>query len=82
MDPINEFTITPNSGIKIFFQITNINVDSVTMAFQNQQLADYNTIVDINLENGEQIHNLILSSKTLIFVLLLIYCFFNLNEKK
>ena len=39
VDPINEFTITPNSGIKIFFQITNINVDSVTMAFQNQQLA-------------------------------------------
>ena len=66
VDPMSEFIITPNSGIKIFFQITNINVDSVTMAFQNQQLADYNTIVDFNLENGEQIHNLILKTGKII----------------
>ena len=32
------------------------------MAFNDQELVSYNTIVDFNLENGEQIHNLILKT--------------------
>ena len=66
VDNLAEFTITPESGINIYFQITNINVTSVTMAFENQQLADYSTVVDFNLDNGEQIHNLTLKTGKII----------------
>ena len=62
VDNFEEYLITPESGINLFFQISNINVSNVTMAFNNQELVSYNTIVDFNLENGEQIHNLILKT--------------------
>ena len=66
VDNLQEFLITPESGIDMYFQITNINVNTVTMAFENQQLADYSTVVDFNLDNGEQIHNLILKTGKII----------------
>ena len=62
VDNFEEYLITPESGINLFFQISNINVSNVTMAFNDQELVSYNTTVDFNLENGEQIHNLILKT--------------------
>ena len=67
VDPMSEFVITPNTGIKIFFQIDNISVSSVTMSFDNQSLTDYETMVDFELENGEQIHNLELMSGKIVY---------------
>ena len=66
VDNFEEFTITPESGINIYFEITNISVTSITMAFENEQLAEYSTIIDFNLDNGEQIHNLVLSAGKII----------------
>ena len=67
VDPMSEFVITPSTGIKIFFQIDNISVSSVTMSFDNQSLTDYETMVDFELENGEQIHNLELMSGKIVY---------------
>ncbi len=67
VDPMNEFIITPNTGIKIFFQIENISVSSVTMSFNDQSLTDYETMVDFELDNGEQIHNLELMSGKIVY---------------
>ena len=67
VDPMSEFVITPNTGIKIFFQIDNISVSSVIMSFDNQSLTDYETMVDFELENGEQIHNLELMSGKIVY---------------
>lgn len=67
VDPMNEFIITPNSGIKIFFQIDNIVVNSVSMLFDDQSLTDYETMIDFELENGEQIHNLELMSGKIVY---------------
>ena len=55
---MSQFTLTPDTGIKIFFLIDNIIVSSVTMSFDNQSLTNYETMIDLDLENGEQIHNL------------------------
>ena len=62
VDNLEEYLISPESGINIYFQISDINVSNVTMAFNNQELVSYNTTVDFNLENGEQIHNLTLKT--------------------
>lgn len=67
VDPMSEFVITPSTGIKIFFQIDNISVSSVTMSFDNQSLTDYETMIDFELENGEQIHNLELMSGKIVY---------------
>ena len=56
------FTVIPENGFEISFAITNINVSSITMSFQNQQLEYSSDFFDFNLEDGEQIHNIILSS--------------------
>ena len=55
-------TITPETGFGISFSITNINVNTINMAFENQAIESDTTFFDFNLENGEQIHNLILSN--------------------
>ena len=67
VDNFAEFTITPESGITVFFQINNISVTSITMAFENQELAEYSTTIDFELENGEQIHNLTLATGKIIY---------------
>ncbi len=67
VDPMNEFIITPNTGIKIFFQIENISVSSVTMSFNDQSLTDYETMIDFELDNGEEIHNLELMSGKIVY---------------
>jgi len=69
VDNLEEFLINPESGIKIYFQISNISVTSITTSFDNQQLTDYSTIIDFNLENGEQLHNIILSNGKIICAL-------------
>ena len=55
-------TITPETGFEISFAITNINVNTINMVLANQQIESDTTFFDFNLENGEQIHNLILSN--------------------
>lgn len=67
VDPMNEYLITPNTGIKIFFIIEDINVSNVTMSFDDQSLTDYETLIDFELENGEQIHNLELLTGKIIY---------------
>ncbi|MBH75851.1 MAG: hypothetical protein CMP68_01620 [Flavobacteriales bacterium] len=67
VDPMNEYLITPNTGIKIFFIIEDINVSNVTMSFNDQSLTDYETLIDFELENGEQIHNLELLTGKIIY---------------
>lgn len=67
VDPMNEYLITPNTGIKIFFLIEDINVSNVTMSFDDQSLTDYETLIDFELENGEQIHNLELLTGKIIY---------------
>jgi hypothetical protein len=67
VDPMSQFTITPSSGIKIFFMINNIIVSSVTMSFDNQSLTNYETMIDLDLENGEQIHNLELKTGKILY---------------
>ena len=64
---MNEYLITPNTGIKIFFIIEDINVSNVTMSFDDQSLTDYETLIDFELENGEQIHNLELLTGKIIY---------------
>ena len=67
VDPMNEYLITPNTGIKIFFIIEDINVSNVTMSFDDQSLTDYETLIDFELDNGEQIHNLELLTGKIIY---------------
>ena len=67
VDPMNEFSITPNTGIKVFFQIDNISVSSVTMSFNDQSLTNYETMIDFELDNGEQIHNLELMTGKIVY---------------
>ena len=67
VNPMNEYLITPNTGIKIFFIIEDINVSNVTMSFDDQSLTDYETLIDFELENGEQIHNLELLTGKIIY---------------
>ncbi len=67
VDPMNEFSITPNTGIKVFFQIENISVSSVTMSFNDQSLTNYQTMIDFELDNGEQIHNLELMTGKIVY---------------
>jgi len=55
-------TITPETGFGISFSITNINVNSINMAFNNLELDSDTTFFDFNLDNGEEIHNLLLSN--------------------
>ena len=67
VDPMSQFTLTPDTGIKIFFLIDNIIVSSVTMSFDNQSLTNYETMIDLDLENGEQIHNLELKTGKILY---------------
>ena len=67
VDPMSQFTLTPSTGIKIFFLIDNITVSSVTMSFDNQSLTNYETMIDLDLENGEQIHNLELKTGKILY---------------
>lgn len=67
VDPMSQFILTPDTGIKIFFLIDNIIVSSVTMSFDNQSLTNYETMIDLDLENGEQIHNLELKTGKILY---------------
>jgi len=67
VDPMSQFILTPETGIKIFFLIDNIIVSSVTMSFDNQSLTEYDTMIDFDLENGEQIHNLELKTGKIVY---------------
>ena len=65
--PSSLLSINPNTGIKIFFIIDNISVSNVTMSFNDQSLTDYETFIDFELDNGEQIHNLELLTGKIIY---------------
>ncbi len=65
--PSTLLSINPNTGIKIFFIIDNISVSNVTMSFNDQSLTDYETFIDFELDNGEQIHNLELLTGKIIY---------------
>ena len=67
VDPMSQFILTPDTGIKIFFLIDNILVSSVTMSFDNQSLTNYETMIDLDLDNGEQIHNLELKTGKILY---------------
>ena len=67
VDPMSQFILTPDTGIKIFFLIDNIIVSSVTMSFDNQSLTNYETMIDLDLDNGEQIHNLELKTGKILY---------------
>ena len=67
VDPMSQFILTPDTGIKIFFLIDNIIVSSVTMSFDNQSLTNYETMIDLELDNGEQIHNLELKTGKILY---------------
>ncbi len=67
VDPMSQFILTPDTGIKIFFLIDNIIVSSVTMSFDNQNLTNYETMIDLELDNGEQIHNLELKTGKILY---------------
>lgn len=53
--------LTSQTSFGISFGLTNINVNNITMAFQNQEIESYNSFIDFNLSNDEQIHNITLS---------------------
>ena len=67
VDPMSQFILTPDTGIKIFFLIDNIIVSSVTMSFDNQSLTNYETMIDLELDNREQIHNLELKTGKILY---------------
>ena len=53
--------LTSETSFGISFGLTNMNVSNITMLFENQEIESYDSFIDFNLSNNEQIHNITLS---------------------